>query len=628
MKFYFQIFAILGFVLLLFSCKEIGAKELPPPNIVWIVSEDNSPLLGCYGDSLAITPNIDQLASKGILYKNAFANAPVCAPSRSTMITGMYPTSIGSQHMRSLVNVPNDVKFFPKYLKDAGYYTTLRKKRDYNIPKQEGTWNKDDFWNLEDALSDKTEGQPFFMFYNTWMSHESKIHDRTDLIDYFKATFENDPNIDSTIASFRDVDPNKIRIPAYQPNIEGMRNDWAWYYKALEMMDYEVGQVLKYLKDENLIENTIVIYSSDHGGVLGRSKRFNYESGLHIPMIVSIPKKYQHLASQFKGETTNRIVTFVDMAPTLLSLANITKPKNMVGKAFLGNYEEKGDTIAFGFRGRMDEAYDMVRTLRNKQFRYIRNYIPYRPNGQHIEYLWKATSMKAWEESYNNGTCTDLQKSFFEPRPPEELYDIKNDPDNIYNLAENTNYTEQLLQFRKINKEYALEYLDSGFFPEGELWKRSNGGEIPYIEIIKKNKKECLEAIEAAETATISPTPNNLLPLLNSPYASVRFWAATGCIILKEDALALKDSLIKLLDDESSDVAVTSAEALYQFGENEIAINSLKKSLSNENKFVQLRALNVIINQKIIDDNLFIKIKALDQSDEYIKKASAYILRK
>jgi len=625
MKFQYKILVVLGLFFLLVSCNNSTDKQLAPPNIVWIVSEDNSPLLGCYGDSLAITPNIDKLAEEGILFENAFSNAPVCAPSRSTMITGMYPTSLGSQHMRSLVEVPKDVKFFPRYLKEAGYYTTLRLKRDYNIPKQKGTWDKDDFWHLEDALKDKNDGQPFFMFYNTWMSHESKIHNRTALPKDFRNTFENDADVDATLATFHDFDPEKIRLPEYQPDIPEMRDDWAWYYKAIEMMDYEVGRVLKYLKDQKLMENTIVIYSSDHGGVLGRSKRFDYESGLHIPMVIWFPEKYKHLAAKIKGKTTNRIVSFVDMAPTLLSLANIKKPGNMVGSAFLGSYEEKGDTIAYGFRGRMDETYDMVRTIRDKKFRYIRNYLPYKPNGQHIIYLWKAKSMKAWEQSYLNGNCNALQSSFFEPRLPEELYDISNDPDNVYNLANDSTYALQLKQFRRTNLTLAHENLDTGFFPEGELWKRSDNGKIPYKEVIEKNIEECTAAIDAAEKVTLFPDVDILLPLLKSKYAAVRFWGATGCIILEENAAPLKDNLIQLLKDPSGDVAITSAEALYLLGDKKTAIHSLSNALSSDNKYVQLRALNIIANRNISDKNLYKKIKNLDKSDENIKKMSDYI---
>ena len=625
MVFIFKISFALGLFTFLGSCNSIINKKLPQPNILWIVSEDNSPFLGCYGDTIAITPNIDRLAEEGILFENAFANAPVCAPSRSTLITGMYPTSLGSQHMRSSVRVPENVRFFPKYLKDAGYYTTLRIKRDYNIPKQDGTWDKDNFWHMKDALEGKEKDQPFFMFYNTWMTHEGKVQDEVSLPSYFKSTFENDSNLNSLLQSFSDFNTQAIIIPKYQPDIPEMRDAWALYYKAMQMMDYEVGRIIQYLKENNLLENTIIFYSSDHGGVLGRSKRFNYESGLRIPMIVWAPDKYKHLVANINEKRTNRMISFVDMAPTILSLAGIEKPEYMHGKAFLGEYAQKKDTIAFGFRGRMDEAYDIVRTVRTKQYRYIRNYMPYRPNGQHIEFLWKAKSIQAWEEQYENGFCNEMQSAFFESRPPEELYDIVNDPDNIHNLANNAEYLSQLIQLRNINRKFVRKYSDTGFFPEGELWQRSNEGSIAYKEIVDTNKDELIAAINAAEKATLNPKLEDVKLMLENKFPTVRFWGATGCIILEDGAMSLKDQLIHLLNDNSGDVAVTSAEALYLLGEKELAIESLSKSLDSTNIYIQLRVLNTVSNRKISDNDLLNKIENMDKSNEYINGISKYI---
>ena len=612
-------------LLFLWGCTP-SPQEQTPPNIIWIVSEDNSPLLGCYGDSLAISPNIDKLAKEGVLFENAFANAPVCAPSRATLITGLYPTTLGTQNMRCMVELPKSVKFFPQYLRDAGYFTSLRIKRDYNSPKQEGTWDVDDFWNMEDALKGREEGQPFFMFYNTWMSHEGKIQNRTNLPDYFKSTFEKKPDVDSLLATFKNFDSSKVRIPEYQPNSPEMRDDWAWYYKAMQMMDYEVGEVLKYLADNNLLENTIVIYSSDHGGVLGRSKRFTFESGLKIPMIIKFPENYKNLEESLNENRTDRIVSFVDMAPTILSLAGINKPDYMYGNAFLGEFAKDADTIAYGFRDRMDEGYDMVRSVRNKRFRYIRNYMPYRPSGQHLKFLWKVKSMRAWEESYRNGELNSTQSVFFEPKMAEEMYDIANDPDNINNIANNPKYSKQLIEFRKLNDNLVRKSFDTGFFTEGELWARSEGGTIPYKTIIDNNLTEWKQAVSSAEKATLSPSVEAILPMLKSEYPMVRYWGAVGSIILGNNAKALKSDLIKLLDDESGDVVATSAEALYLLGEEKIAVNALIKTLKNDNIYVQLRALNVIANRNITDTKLISIVVKVDRSNEYINNICDYIL--
>ena len=616
--------------LILFSLPSIGILAQNKPNIVWIVSEDNSPFIGCYGDSLAITPNIDNLAKQGILFENAFANAPVCAPSRSTIITGMYPLTLGSQHMRCNVNVPGNIRFFPQYLKEAGYFTTLRIKRDYNIPKQAGTWDVDNFWFLEDALKGKKEKQAFFMFYNTWMTHESKIHGEGDkeLIDYFKNTFKERSNVDSLVKMFNDYDPEKMKIPPYQPDIPEMRDDWAVYYKAIEMMDYEIGSILDFLESNSLMDNTIIIYSSDHGGVLGRSKRFDYESGLHVPMIIRVPEKYKQLVENITDSHTDRIVSFVNMAPTILSFAGVHTPENMQGKAFAGKYAQPAGTISYGFRGRMDEAYDMVRTVRTKKYRYIRNYMPYRPNGQHIRYLWKAKSMPAWEKDYCEGKCNKLQSAFFEERPPEELYDITNDPDNVHNLAENSEYREVLKKLREVNKDYVRKIFDTGFVPEGELWGKSNNGTLPYKLIIDNNRDEWLSAVNAAEKATMDPTIKEIRVMLNSQYPAVRFWGAAGCIVLKNKAKELSPELHDLLNDSSGDVVANAAEALYLLGEIDDATEALLKVLNSSNIYVKLRALNVIANRDITDKHILQKIEGMDMSNEYINNICNYILYK
>ncbi len=259
------------FTTLLFSNFFLGnAQTTAPPNILWIVSEDNSPLIGAYGDSFATTPNIDKLASEGVLYTNAFATAPVCAPSRSTLITGMYPPSIGTENMRSNYQAPDFVKFYPKYLREKGYYTSNNVKKDYNVAEdQEDAWNES---SNDATYKNRKKGQPFFAIFNTTISHESCIHKSIPT------------------AELRHK-PSDVTLPPYHPDTPEMRHDWAQYYDKVEDMDTFVGKVLADLEKSGEAENTIVFYYSDHGGVLGRSKRFMYESGLHIPLVVRFPKK-------------------------------------------------------------------------------------------------------------------------------------------------------------------------------------------------------------------------------------------------------------------------------------------------------------------------------------------------
>lgn len=244
----------------------LKAQPNDKPNILWIVSEDNSPLVGAYGDDFAKTPNIDRLASEGFLYTNAYANAPVCAPARNTIITGVYANSNGNQHMRSSYRVSDDVRFFPLYLRDAGYYTTNNAKEDYNIASEQTR----EIWNESSGnahYENREPGQPFFAVFNSGLSHESSIHSRIP---------------DEELR----YDPQEVPLPPYHPDTPAIRRDWAEYYDHMETMDTWVGEILQELEESGEADNTIVFYYGDHGGVLARSKRFVYETGTHVPFIV------------------------------------------------------------------------------------------------------------------------------------------------------------------------------------------------------------------------------------------------------------------------------------------------------------------------------------------------------
>ena len=422
---------------------------LPPPNILWIVSEDNSPFIGAYGDTFAITPNIDRLATEGVLYENAFASAPVCAPARSTLITGMYANSLGTQHMRSANAIPDFVKFFPRYLREAGYYCTNNVKKDYNTDDQPEAWDES---SNKATYQKRPDGKPFFSIFNFTTSHESSIHESINRLVH---------------------DPEEVPIPPYHPRTKEMKHDWAQYYDQVTMMDAQVGKVLQDLKARGLADNTIVFYYSDHGGILGRSKRFLYESGLRVPLIIRFPEKYAHLAPSAPGTRTDRVVSFVDFAPTVLSLAGVAVPDYMQGNAFLGEQEAAPSEYAFAFRGRMDEAYDMARSVRDKRFRYTRNYMPHRIYGQYLQYLWRAPSMASWQAAYEAGELNEAQSAFWEPKPPEELYDVTTDPHNVRNLADDPQYQADLERLRGAEAAWVRRIRDAGFLPEAEMMARA-----------------------------------------------------------------------------------------------------------------------------------------------------------
>jgi N-sulfoglucosamine sulfohydrolase len=547
-------------------------KNSDRPNILWIVSEDNSPFIGAYGDTFATTPNIDKLATEGVRYTNAFSTAPVCAPSRSTLITGMYPSSLGTEHMRSVYPVPDFVKFFPRYLREAGYYTSNNAKKDYNTVDQPEAWDES---SATASYTNRKEGQPFFAVFNIGISHESQIHNYIAPADLKH-------------------DPEKVPIPPYHPRTVEMKHDWAQYYDRIQAMDEQVGRILSQLEKSGLRENTIVFYYSDHGGVLGRSKRFMYESGLHIPLIIRFPEKHRSLAPQPPGSVTERIVTFVDFAPTILTLANVSVPAYMQGQSFLGEVESSSPDYAFAFRGRMDERFDMVRSVRDKRYRYIRNYMPHKIYGQYLEYLWKAPSMGSWEKAFHEGQLDAAQSAFWKQKPSEELYDVQTDPHNIHNLAGDDRYREVLVRMREANRKWLLRYKDVGFIPEPmmvEIVKKQ-----PLYDYARSGAYPLEQVMKAAELASSKEVAD--LPVLKKMLANtnpvVRYWAAIGCSVLSRDASSAKLELLNLLNDREVSVRIAAAEALYLQGEKEKPLSTLRLALKSDNAMARVQALNVL----------------------------------
>lgn len=555
------------------GCQKKVPDELP--NILWLTSEDNSPLLGCYGDEFATTPNLDKLASEGFLYTHAYANAPVCAPARNTIITGIYATSGGNQHMRSYYPKSESVITYPEFLRQAGYYCTNNVKTDYNTESIDPNLIWDE--SSRDAhYKNRPPGKPFFAIFNTTISHESSLHDSIP-----------DEQLRHS--------PDEVPIPPHHPATAAMKHDWAQYYDKVEKMDAWIGEKLHELEDAGLAENTIVFYYGDHGGVVARSKRYVYETGTRVPFIVRIPEKYKHLFPEKKpGSKVTRLISFVDLAPTLLSIAGIPIPEFMQGNAFLGKQKTEDPEYAFMFRGRMDERYDMSRAVRDHKYRYIRNYMPFRIYGQHLEYLWRAPSIRSWEQACLNGQCNETQSIFWNTKPEEELYDTENDPWEINNLAENPEYAEVLNRMRAANREWVLRVKDTGFIPEADRVDRA--GEMPMYDYMRTSHINLKVIVDAAELATLGKTENlnELQAFLKNEESAIRYWGATGLLILGQDAAPAKNDLLAALNDQSDNVVTVAAEALYYLGEKEAAINALLSVLKNPNEFARTHALNAI----------------------------------
>ncbi|MFM8470216.1 MAG: sulfatase [Limisphaerales bacterium] len=428
------------------------------PNILWISSEDHGPQMGCYGDKFATTPNVDALAARGMLFRHAWSCAPVCAPARTTIISGLYPPSTGAEHMRSMVKLPADFQMFPQFLREAGYYCSNNAKEDYNLAKPGKVWDDS---SGKAHWRNRAAGQPFFAVFNALQSHESQIRTRPHKQVH---------------------DPAKVRVPVYHPDTPEVRADWAHYYDKVSDVDAVAGAHLKDLADAGLADDTIVFYWADHGAGMPRSKRWPCNSGLQVPVVVHFPEKWKHLAppETKAGGASDRLISFVDYAPTALSLAGIAPPKWMQGHAFAGKFTAPLQPFIYGFRGRMDERIDCVRSVTDGRYVYLRNFMPHVSQGQHVSYQFETPTTRVWHELFKAGKTTEAQSLFWRaPKSPEELYDLTTDPDEVKNLAGSPQHQNVLAKFRAAQQTLATNIRDVGLLPEGEIHARS-AGSAPY----------------------------------------------------------------------------------------------------------------------------------------------------
>lgn len=549
------------------------------PNIVWITSEDHGPHLGCYGDKLARTPNLDKLAAKGMRYRMCWSNAPVCAPARTTLISGMYPTSTGSEHMRSMTSLPRDIRMFPALLRALGYYCSNRVKEDYNLKKDGKVW--DDSSNKA-HWRNRPGGMPFFAVFNSTKSHESQLRGYKKVI----------------------TDPAKVRVPAYHPDTPEVRQDWARYYDIVSLVDADAAAVIRELEEAGLLEDTIIFYFSDHGSGMPRSKRMPLNSGLHVPLIVWYPDNWKHLAPpEYRaGSVSNRLVSFVDFAPTMLSLAGETAPNWMQGRAFAGKHLQPAPEFLHGFRGRMDERYDLQRSVTDGRYVYLRNYMPHLPAGQHLQYQMETRTTKVWKEMFDAGKLNDAQSQFWKaPRMIDEFYDLQTDPDEVENLVVPFNLRPELDKLRKAALIQVYTVGDVGFLPEDEIHTRSRGS-TPYEMGHDPKRYGAIERI--VDTATRASlwqleASRELGKALNDEESAVRYWALMGILIREGPSADQMPGVRKARLDASPSVRVVAAETLVRYGakqDNKASLQALLELATPERNsvYIRLAALNAL----------------------------------
>ncbi|MBN2593185.1 MAG: sulfatase-like hydrolase/transferase [Sedimentisphaerales bacterium] len=552
------------------------------PNMLWITCEDTSPLLGCYGDELAITPHLDKLAGEGIRYTKAFATAPVCAPSRSCLITGVYATSLGTQHLRSEVKLPEKIKCFPEYLREAGYYCSNNYKKDYNFI-DFGVWDES---SQEAHWRNRRPGQPFLSVFNFVSTHQGQINGSDE---------EFEEKYGSKLEPVERHDPAEISLPPYYPDTPFVRKIWARYYDLITFMDKQVGEILNQLEADGLADNTIVFFYADHGLGIPRFKRTLYDSGLHVPLIVRFPERYQHLLPARPGETIDNLVSFVDFAPTVLNLAGLPIPGYMQGRAFLGSQAKPPRKYLFGASSRVDEAYEFSRCVRDKRYKYIRNFFPHLSYIQPSQFCDQAEIMQELRRAVAEEELTPAQKLLWaSTKPAEELYDTIADPHEINNLVGLPETKAVLEKLRKTLRAWMLQTRDTGLLPEAEMHIRAEGS-TPYTMTRNASKYPQRRILAAADL--VGKGPQNipgLIRLLGDSDSVVRYWAVIALDALGPKARPATEAIEVVLEDASPNVRFAAAGVLCRMGSCDSALHVLANGLKEEREETVLYAAREI----------------------------------
>jgi len=561
------------------------------PNIVWISCEDISPHLGCYGDPHAITPNLDKLAQEGTRYTNAFTTAGVCAPCRSAIITGMYQNSIGTHHMRCNATLPTWLKPFPVYLREAGYYCTNNSKTDYQFSKPA----KKEIWDICGAKGHwknrPQKSQPFFAVFNFTGCHESGIASESK---YMSVT-------EDLLPSQRQNPKELTTLPPYYPDTTITREDWKRNYELITAMDAWAGDLIQQLKDAGEYDNTIIIYWSDHGVGLPRAKRWLYDSGTHIPLIIRVPAKFQKSLDISSLATDNQLISAVDFAPTVLNIAGIDPPSYLQGRAFLGLHLSPPRKFVYGARDRMDERYDIIRTVRGPQYRYIRNFEPLKPYYQYMNTPEKGATMQEIRKKEASGQLDPVMALFSaHEKPVEELYDTHADPFEIHNLADDPAFSQRLSEMRDALSKWQNEIGDVGLIPEAEIeiLEQDAGSRFAILQSTTKNsstEKRLALLVDIATSASEGPAGiPKLLDALQNEDASIRYWAATGIGNIGPAATSTLKRVVESLNDPSPSVRIAAARAVAKLGSPEEALPVLEAELQSDHQWGRLAAAIVL----------------------------------
>lgn len=522
------------------------------PNFVFFMAEDLArESFSLYNGHAARTPELEKLAADGIVFNNAYSCAPVSSAARSSLITGCYAPSMGLSWHRKIeqVELPQDMHLFPYYLRQAGYFTSNGFKTDYNCRMEKGAWS---LMKAEmDGWRNRPEGAPFFHCFTTNKCHESSLHFPEADKDTLKTGH----------------DPSAVHLYPSHPDTELFRYTYARHYDEISAIDQMLGQMMTQLEEDKLLDDTFVFFMGDNGGCLPGTKGYMSERGLNVPLVVYVPENWKHLVPVSKGERSNAIVSFLDLAPTLLHLAGIPLPDHLDGTPFMGkdiggsDLECMDEVYCYG--DRFDEMYAMTRTVRKMDFKYVRNFMPWQPEGLHCSYRYKQRAFRQWRNMYHNGELDSLQAAFFEPSVPEKLYNLAEDPFETRNLANDPRYAGILDKMRDLLKKKMISEGDLGLIPEG-LWVQKAAD----LEGYKAEMKDCFpKYFDAADLQchSYSSQRRKLKKALCDTDPIVRWWAMSACCTMGEEASPLVRKITSLLNDENCMVKALAATYLALF---------------------------------------------------------------
>ena len=572
------------------AVESYAAEKSDRPNIVWISLEDITPMMGCYGNKYARTPVFDSLAAQGIRYTKAHSVAPVCSTSRSSIITGLYPSSLGTHHHRSNVGRPPAfVKMLPNLMGEAGYYTSNNAKKDYNISGDR--WYESSRRAHWRNRPDKKK--PFFSVFNFGNCHSSITKISEDVI-VQKRLNKLKPD------DFHD--PAKAPIPPYHPDVPEFRKAWSRYYDSVTQVDYMAGDIIAQLKEDGHWDSTIVVWA-DHGVGMPRGKHNAWEQGTHVPLIVRFPEKFKHLAPAKPGSVIDGLVSLMDLGPSVLAMAGLETPGWMQGKPLLCR---KPDASArdiqyrdylIGMRDRLDSRYEMVRSIRDKRFRYQRNFYPHLPYKPHEDFEFNAPVLKKWVALAKDGKLTGPQAMMnLRFKPIEELYDSQNDPHMINNVIDDPQYANVVKKMRKRLRDWMLESRDLGLLDETETLQRAKA---------HKSHWELGQSIDnfprILDTANLMVHGDKAIPELlaraNDPDSAVRFWAVLGLVALQSDDANVVSELQAAAKDKSISVSTTAADGLFNLGRYEDGLPAIIAALKHSIPAARIRASCILDTQ-------------------------------